>query len=143
MTNIKTVMKNAKTVQHIYEAFGRGDIAAICERMAEDVLWEHHPTGNSAQEHDVPYMRCRSGREAVTEFFKAIEEDFELHSFEPHSFLEGDGLVAVIIKFDLTVKSTGKRIWDEEIHLWEFGSDGKITAYRHFLDTAKAIEAHM
>ena len=47
-----------------------------------------------------------------------------------------------MIEYDLTVKATGKRVRDEEIDLWEFGSDGKINAYRHFLDTAKAIEAH-
>jgi ketosteroid isomerase-like protein len=47
-----------------------------------------------------------------------------------------------VIEYELTVKATGTRVRDEEIHLMEFGSDGKMTAYRHFLDTAKAIEAH-
>ena len=47
-----------------------------------------------------------------------------------------------MIEYGLTVKATGKRVRDEEIHLWEFGSDGKVAAYRHFLDTAKAIEPH-
>ncbi len=136
-------MSNIETVQRIYEAFGRGDIEAIGEWIAEDVRWEHHPTGNTAQDHDVPYMRLRNDREEVVPgFFEDIGEDFEMRSFNPHTFLEGDGIVAVVIEFDLTVKSTGKRIHDEEIHLWSFGPDGKIIAYRHFLDTAKAIEAH-
>jgi ketosteroid isomerase-like protein len=87
-------------------------------------------------------MRSRTGREAVAGFFQDIEEDFEMNSFNPHSFLEGDGLVAAVIEYELTVKATGKRLRDEEIHLMEFGSDGKMTAFRHFLDTAKAIEAH-
>ena len=65
-----------------------------------------------------------------------------MHSFNPHTFLEGEGLVAAVVGYDLTVKATGKRVRDEEIHLWEFGAEGKATAYRHFLDTAKAIEAH-
>lgn len=68
--------------------------------------------------------------------------DYEMHTFNPHSFLEGDGLVAVVVEFDLTVKSTGKRIWDEEIHLYEFDPEGKITVFRHFLDTKKYIDAH-
>jgi ketosteroid isomerase-like protein len=42
-------MSNGETVQEIYEAFGHGDISAILERYAEDVRWEHHPTGNTAQ----------------------------------------------------------------------------------------------
>jgi ketosteroid isomerase-like protein len=135
-------MSNLETIQQIYEAFGRGDIPAILERLAEDIRWEHHPTGNAAQDQDVPYMRSRSGREAVAGFFQDIQEDFEMNSFNPHSFLEGNGRVAVVIEVDLTVKSTGKRLQDEEIHLWEFGSDGKVVSHRHFLDTGKAIEAH-
>jgi ketosteroid isomerase-like protein len=135
-------MSNAETVQRIYEAFGRGDVPPILERLAEDVRWEHHPTGNSAQDRDVPYMRPRSGREAVAGFFEDLKKDFEMHSFNPRSFLEGDDLVAAVIEYDLTVTATGKRLRDEEIHLWEFAADGKITGFRHFLDTAKAIEAH-
>lgn len=135
-------MSNVETAQQIYEAFGRGDASAILERLAEDVQWERHETGNTAQEKDVPYMRFRSGREAVAGFFRDIQEDFEMHSFNPRSFLEGDGLVAAVFEYELTVKATGKHLRDEEIHLLEFGSAGKVTAFRHFLDTAKAIEAH-
>lgn len=135
-------MSNVQAVQQLYEAFGRGDIPTFLELLAEDVRWEHHPTGNAAQDHDVPYMRSRSGRTAVSGFFEDIQEDFELNSFKPYAFLEGDGLVAVLIEVDLTVKSTGKRLHDEAIHLWELGSDGKVASHRHFLDTAKAIEAH-
>lgn len=135
-------MSNVESAQQMYEAFGRGDIPAILELLAEDVRWDHHPTGNTGQDEDVPYLRARSGREEVNQFFKDIDEDFEMHSFNPHSFLEGDGLVAAVIEFELTIKATGKRVRDEEIHLMEFGSDGKMTAFRHFLDTAKAIEAH-
>lgn len=135
-------MSNVQTVQQIYEAFGRGDVAAMLARLADDIRWEDHPTGNAAQDHDVPYMRPRNGREAVAAFFQDIEEDFEMQSFNPRSFLEGDGLVAAVTEFDLTVKATGKRVRDEEIHLFEFDAEGKVTAFRHFLDTAKAIEAH-
>jgi hypothetical protein len=30
---------------------------------------------------------------------------------------------------------------DLEIHLYAFGSDGKVTAFRHVFDTAKHAEA--
>ena len=135
-------MSNVRTVQAIYEAFGREDIDGILERLADDVRWEEHPTGNTAQDQDVPYMRQRNGREAVAGFFHDIAEDFALVSFEPHTFLEGDGHVAVVIDVETKITSTGKQLRDEEIRLWAFDSDGRITAYRHFLDTAKAIDAH-
>jgi ketosteroid isomerase-like protein len=135
-------MSNIPTVQQIYEAFGRGDTPAILERLAEDIRWEHHPTGNAAQDHGVPYMRQRSGRESVAGFFQDAVAEFDMHSFNPHLFLEGDGCVVAVIEYDLTIKTTGKRVRDEEIHLWEFGADGLATSFRHFLDTAKTIEAH-
>lgn len=58
------------------------------------------------------------------------------------SFLEEDDTVAVLLGHKLTVKATGKRMRDEEIHLYEVGPDGKEKAFRHVLDTAKAIEPH-
>jgi uncharacterized protein len=135
-------MSNVETMQQVYEAFGRDDIPAILEHWAEDVRWEQWPVANAAQEQDVPYMRPRSGREAAAGFFEDIEADFEMNSFNPHTFLERDGSVAVLIDLEFTIRSTGKRVHDEEIHLVEFGPDGKVTSFRHFLDTAKAIEAH-
>lgn len=65
-----------------------------------------------------------------------------MHVFRPHTFLEGDGVVGVVVEFEITVKSSGKGVHDEEVHFWQFDSNGKIVAFRHFLDTAKAIEAH-
>jgi ketosteroid isomerase-like protein len=133
---------NLRTVQQNYEAFGRGDIDLILESLALDVHWEYHPTGNTAQDSDIPYMRFRKGKENVPGFFEDMEKNYEMHTFEPQAFLEGDGFVAVLVKFELTVKSTGKRIRDEEIHLFEFNPEGKIKAFRHFLDSKKTIEAH-
>jgi ketosteroid isomerase-like protein len=135
-------VNNLQTVQEIYEAFGRGDVQAIVDRMADDVQWERWETGNAAQDADVPYMRPRTGPDGVTGFFAEIAEDFEMNSFSPHTFLQGDGHVAAVIELELTVSGTGKRLRDEEIHLWGFDADGKVSSFRHFLDTAKAIEAH-
>ena len=34
-----------------------------------------------------------------------------------------------------------QRYRDEEVHLWTFGDDGKVTRLRHYTDTAKHIAA--
>jgi uncharacterized protein len=135
-------MSNLDTVKRIYEAFERDDLDYAIAQVAPACKWEHHPTGNTAQQQDVPYMRLRRGPEGAAGFFRDIAEDFELHVLRPHTLLEGERAVAAVVEFELTVKATGKRVHDEEIHLWEFGPDGKIIAFRHFLDTAKAIDAH-
>jgi ketosteroid isomerase-like protein len=35
----------------------------------------------------------------------------------------------------------GGRFSDEELHLWTFGEDGRVTRLRHYCDTAKHIAA--
>jgi ketosteroid isomerase-like protein len=134
-------MSNIDTVQAMYGAFGRGDIPAILEQMADDVSWEAWEVENTAQDAGVPWVRPRSGRDGVTEFFQEIGEGLEFHDFEPVNLLEGGNQVAATIRIDFTVKATGERRQDEEIHLWTFGSDGKVTGMRHYLDTAKHIKA--
>ena len=35
----------------------------------------------------------------------------------------------------------GRSYRDEEVHLWTFNADGKVARLRHYLDTAKHIQA--
>src|SRR4051794_1299431 len=64
-------MSNAKTVQKLYEAFGRGDMPAILEMLAEDVQWESW-SDNSAQNAGVPWFELKQGRDGVLEFFQMV-----------------------------------------------------------------------
>ena len=139
---IQATSKNTEAILELIETVKRSDVPAFKEGLAEDVRWEYHPTGNTAQDADVPYMRLREGPEAAGKFIHDIEEDFDLHWIEPRAILEGDDHVAVLLEYELTVKETGKRVHDQEIHLYRLDADGKVEEYRHFLDTAKAIEAH-
>jgi uncharacterized protein len=136
-------MSNINTIKTLIGALEAGNADAFRALLADDVRWEYHPTGNTAQDNDVPYMRLREGAQsAATGFLSDIAEDFDLNDLYVKAFMEGDGHVAVLLGYELTVTATGKRVRDEEIHLYEFDADGKVTAFRHFLDTAKAIEAH-
>jgi ketosteroid isomerase-like protein len=134
-------MSNVDTVRLMYEAFGRGDVPAILERQAEDVVWETWDNDNSAQDAGVPWVQQRRGREGVAEFFQVLVDGLEFHSFEPRNLLEGGNQVAATISFDATAKATGERFQDEEIHLWTFDGDGKVSGMRHYMDTAKHIKA--
>jgi uncharacterized protein len=134
-------VSNVPTIQAVYEAFGRGDIPAILEHIADDVSWETWEVDNAAQEAGVPWMLPRQGRTGVMDFFQAIADGLEFHSFEPRNLLEGGNQVAATIAFDATAKATGERFQDEEIHLWTFDEAGKVSAFRHYMDTAKSIKA--
>jgi ketosteroid isomerase-like protein len=133
-------MSNVQTVQGIYEAFGRGDVPAILERLDDNVRWDHWPDGNGAARRGVPWMVERTGRDDVRGFFETLG-GLEFHRFQPTALLEGDGRVVALIDIEVGVKSTGRRIRDSEIHLWTFGADGRVKEFRHYVDTAKHVEA--
>lgn len=132
---------NVRTVEQIYEAFGRGDVAGVLDALADDVTWERWETGNSAQEAGLPWLARRTGKPEVAAFFETLARELEFHSFQPLALLEGDSSVAAVIRIAVTVNATGRRIEDDEVHLWTFDDAGKVIDHRHFLDTGKHIAA--
>jgi ketosteroid isomerase-like protein len=134
-------MSNIATVQEIYAAFGRSDIPAILDRLADDVCWDHLPDGGGAQRHDVPWLRERTGRDDVAGFFEALDA-LDFHVFAPTAILgDGDTVVALIDE-DVTVRATGERFRDATAHVWSFAPDGRVIAFRHLTDTVKHVEAY-
>ena len=39
------------------------------------------------------------------------------------------------------MRETGRRFRDDEIHMWVFGDDGRVTEFRHHADTGKHTAA--
>lgn len=134
-------MDNVEAVREIYEAFGRGDVAAILDRLADDVEWDHYEYGNAAQDAGLPYLQARRGPGEVAEFFAAVAENLEFSHFEPAAMLAGDGYVAAVVREEATNIKTGKGFADTAIHLWRFGDDGRVAGLHHLIDTAKHIAA--
>ncbi|WP_374666473.1 hypothetical protein [Ramlibacter sp.] len=54
--------------------------------------------------------------------------------------MASDSQVAVEVILDATL-ANGKRIRDEEVHLWSLNPQGKVVRFRHYLDTAKHAAA--
>lgn len=125
-------------VAGLYQAFQRGDVPAILERLAPDVQWED-PRDNAAQNAGVPWMKPRRGRDGVAGFFQLLGT-YRFHDFRVLSLLEGDHQVVGEVVVDLSLP-TGARVRDEELHLFTFNDRGQVVRFRHYLDTAKAIAA--
>jgi ketosteroid isomerase-like protein len=131
-------MSHSQTVQSIYEAFGRGDIPAILDRLADDVEWESW-TDNHAQRAGVPWLRAQRGRDGAADFFAGIA-GWEIRDFRVLRLLAADDAVVAEIAID-AVTDAGAPVRDEELHLWYFGPDGRVIRFRHYVDTAKHIAA--
>jgi ketosteroid isomerase-like protein len=126
-------MSHLETVKSIYEAFGKGDVPAILSFLADDVDWELW-SDNSVQKADVPYLRYKKGAAAVVDFFQEIAR-LGIREFKVLSVMEGVNQIAAEIEIETAA------FRDEEIHLWTFNEDGKVSRFRHYVDTAKHIAA--
>jgi ketosteroid isomerase-like protein len=133
-------MSNLATVQAIYEAFGKGDVPAILDVLADDVEWESW-ADNSAVKAGVPWMTPRHGKAEAAKFFETAGQ-MEIVDLQVLSFMEGGDQVAVEFVFEARLPAWGGGHYrDEEIHLWTFDADGKVSRLRHYTDTAKHIAA--
>ena len=132
-------MRHADSVREIYQAFGRGDVAAIVSHLAEDVEWEYGLNST-----DVPWLQPRRGKARVPEFFQTLA-DVEIHKFDPRMLLEDGNVVVALIDLEATVRSTGRSIVEvDEVHIWHFDTAGKVIRFRHRVDTYQhwAASAH-
>lgn len=134
-----SVDRNIAAVAAIYEAFGRGDIPAILEPLAEDIRWEEW-ADNSAQRAGVPWFQPRHGKDGVMAFFGVVGR-LRISHFRVLSLLGGGNQVAVEVEIEAEYPETGGRYRDEELHLWTFDDAGRVVRMRHYTDTAKHIAA--
>jgi hypothetical protein len=133
-------MSNLGTVQTIYEAFGKGDVPAILDVLADDVEWEAWEN-NSAVKAGVPWMVPRHGKAEVVGFFEAVGQ-MEILDLQILNMMEGGNQVAVEFVLEANLPAWGGGHYrDEEMHLWTFDPDGKVVRLRHYTDTAKHIAA--
>ncbi|MBO2451573.1 nuclear transport factor 2 family protein [Actinomadura barringtoniae] len=130
---------NVSVVQELYEAFGKGDVTGVLDRLSPAIRW-NDAQGNMAQRAGVPWMQSRHGIAEVAEFFKVVGE-LEFHRFDVVTMVaSGDHVVARVL-LDYTAPS-GARIQDDSLHFWTFDELGAPIAFQEYLDTAKAITAY-
>jgi ketosteroid isomerase-like protein len=127
---------NAATVAAIYDAFGRGDVPAILERLADDVAWDQW-SDNFAQRAGVPHLLARHGRNDVAGFFGVIGA-WTVLDFAVLDVIGTGRQVAAEVRASFALPN-GVRFTDEELHLWTFDADGRVVRFRHYCDTAKHI----
>jgi hypothetical protein len=136
MSNNELVAK----VASLYEAFGRGDLAAIQSLVSEDVWWGY------AVDYSQPGVPTACGpfhgKQGVADYFRAVAENLDVKRLAPVAFLASGDRVAVLMDKDIQVKQTKKSYDGLLIHLFEFDQTGKIHRHVHFDDTAKIIEAY-
>jgi len=126
---------NIKTIAQIYEAFGRGDVAAILDGITDDVDWAAETTSTAA-----PWYGECLGKDAVAGFFAAYGSAMEVEEFTPVSLAANDTDVLTVVRCRARARSTGKTVAMDLHHFFRF-REGKIAYYRGTEDTAQTEAA--
>jgi ketosteroid isomerase-like protein len=122
---------NIKIIQGVYEAFGRGDVAAVLDAVAEDVDWAAEAAGTSA-----PWYGVRHGKDEVVKFFEEFGTAMEVEEWTPLAFAASDADVHSVVRIRARARATGKALTMNLHHFFTM-RDGKITYYRGTEDTAQ------
>lgn len=128
-------MSNVQLARDIYDAFNRGDIAAVLGVFDPDIEWRE-AEGNPYQPSGSPWV----GGEAITQnLFIKIPADFDGFTVHPQVFHDAGDAVVVELRYSGTGKATGKNLDAQVCHVLKF-RDGKLVSFQQFVDTAHLQE---
>lgn len=128
-------MQHTQTIQQMYEAFGRGDIATILASLSQDVLWGTNVDNSIPAAKHVPCFAPGSGHEFVAGFFKRFGESYEVYRFDVCAIMQAGNEAVARIALDMSVRSTGRRVRGEALHHYTFNDAGKVARLWVFEDT--------
>lgn len=123
-----------QTVQSLYAAFGRGDLAALLDLLTDDVQWEHKGSTGDA------YMRTAHGRADVARWFGEVAELDEVQAFEPREFLAGADHVTVLGWERTRALPAGGVFECDWVHVFTL-RDGRVCRFVGQFDTAAVLAA--
>jgi steroid delta-isomerase-like uncharacterized protein len=124
--------ENVKLVKQMFEAFGRRDIPAVLNTLAQDVEWQSPVT--RTQPDEISWSKPRHGREEVAAFFKDLGEKVQPDKMEPLEFTAQADRVVVEGKNRGIVRSNGKAYEHDWVMVFTL-RQGKIASMRHYYDT--------
>ena len=121
-------MSNLDTARSAYDAFGKGDLNALREDMAEDAVWitsDELPLGGSVE-----------GRDQIMGNFAQIPNYWSEFRVEPEEFIEADGYV--VVRGTQHAANDRGSMDAPFVHVMKYDGDGKLARSEFFSDSAKA-----
>jgi ketosteroid isomerase-like protein len=127
--------QNVDIVRRGYEAFGQGDLDAMLKLFDENIEWI------SPGPAELPTAGTRRGLQQVAEFFKSVNEVFEIQRFEPNAFIAQGDRVIVLGTETSRIKATDRVLDLDWAHAFTL-RDGLVVAFHEYIDTA-AVAAEL
>ena len=127
--------QNKKTVEGMYEAFGRGDIPFVIGALDPDVEWWEAENFIYADKN--PYV----GPQAVLEgVFARIGGEWEWFTVTPLEVLDAGDSVVGRGYYAGKYRQTGREVRAQFAHVFGF-RNGKVVKFQQYTDTAQFQKA--
>ena len=128
--------ENMSTIDSVYKAFGKGDIATVLAAMSPNIEW-NEAEGNSYADGN-PYI----GPDAVLNgVFARLGTDYEYFRLKDiHLHEMSNNQVLATLRYDGKLKKSGANIDTQAAHLWTL-KDGKIVTFQQYVDTKQLADA--
>ena len=127
--------QNKKTVEGMYEAFGRGDIPFVIGALDADVEWWE--AENFIYADNNPYV----GPQAVLEgVFARIGKEWEWFTVTPKEVLDAGESVVGRGYYAGKYRQTGREVRAQFAHVFGF-RNGKVATFQQYTDTAQFQKA--
>ena len=131
----RTTGNSVRTVEALYEAFARGDIATVIGAMDENVEW-YEAEGNPWH----PGHAFVGPQQVVDGVFARIGQEFEDFRVEPHRFIGAGDTVVVEARYHAAShRATGKPLDAQVAHVWDL-RNGKVVRWQQYVDTRQLAD---
>jgi ketosteroid isomerase-like protein len=124
---------NVELIRCLYEAFARGDGAAVLGAMDPGIVWNEAENFPYADRN--PYVGPMAVAEGV---FGRIGAEWDQFQATPGEILDAGDTVVALGRYTGTFKTTGKQLNAQFAHVWRV-RNGKIAAFQQYADTAQAV----
>jgi uncharacterized protein len=131
----KMAQENVELVRGLYDAFGKGDVQAVLDRMDEGVEWNEAENFPYADRN--PYV----GPQAVLEgVFARLGEEWEVFEVVPEELLDAGDRVVALGRYNATHKATGRGVRAQFVHVWGVRV-GRVRSFQQYTDTKQVADA--
>jgi ketosteroid isomerase-like protein len=124
--------ENVEIIKRGYDAWNRGDMAAVIEGYDPDV--EHWDRA------DDPDATVRRGRDAVVAALAELSESYSEFRIEPKEFIDAGDAVVVPVRVTVRGRASGAVADGDQVFVYRLQA-GKVTEVREYRETAEALKA--
>ena len=122
---------NAALVRRIYEAFGKGDIAAVAGAMTSDIIWME-AEGNPYADLN-PY---EGPNKVISGLFSRLGGEWNGFRVTPHTFIADGDKVVTLGRYTGTNLATGRQLDAQFAHVWTVRAS-QVSEFQQYTDTAQ------